>query len=116
MDNLNQKQKAVTHKVYVRDENGVLRVGAADISLDSVVIAFQDGNSPESIQLQYPVLTLEEVYGEITYYLANRLFIDDYLKRQENLWTSLRQSAEQSPSPVVIRLRSVRHSVVGEPT
>ena len=115
MDNLNQKQKAVTHKIYVRDENGVLRVGAADLSLDSVVIAFQDGNSPESIQLQYPVLTLEEVYGAITYYLANRSLIDDYLKHQENLWTNLRQSAEQNPSPVLTRLRSVRNSVVGEP-
>ena len=56
---VDQETVAVTQTSYVRDVNGTLRVGTADISLDSIVIAFEDGLAAEAIQLQYPVLTLE---------------------------------------------------------
>ena len=102
-------------KPYVRDENGTLRVGEADISLDSVVIAFQDGFAPEAIQLQYPALTLEEVYGAITYYLANREVVDRYLAQQAERWAELRRTSEQTTSPVVARLRAMRQAEVGDP-
>ena len=97
----------LSHQPYVREDNGAFRVGAADVSLDSIVIAFQDGLAPEAIQLQYPVLALEEVYGAITYYLANRPVVDQYLAQQAKLWADLQQSAERSPSPVVVRLRTI---------
>jgi uncharacterized protein (DUF433 family) len=58
---------------YVReDEHGVLRVGDTRVMLDSLVAAFHQGHSPETITQQYPALTLQQVYGAITYYLANR--------------------------------------------
>ncbi len=104
----------MTQKPYVRDDNRALRVGEADVSLDSIVIAFQDGLAPEAIQLQFPALTLEEVYGAITYYLANRPVVDQYLVQQAKLWADLRRSSEQSRSPVVTRLREMQHSAVGE--
>ena len=105
----------MSHKPYVCENNGAFRVGEADISLDSVVIAFQDGLAPEAIQLQYPALTLEEVYGAITHYLANQAAVDQYLARQAQLWGDLRRSSERKPSTVVTRLRAMRHSAVGEP-
>jgi hypothetical protein len=53
-------------KAYVRvDENGVYRVGMTRVMLDSVVAAFRQGHSAETIRQQYPALTLEEVYGSI---------------------------------------------------
>jgi uncharacterized protein (DUF433 family) len=96
-------------KAYVRsDENGALRVGKTKVSLDSVVYAFKQGHSPETIQQQYPSLSLEEIYGAITYYLGNREEVDGYLKRQEQLWDQLRQQSEQAHNPVVQRLRALR--------
>jgi uncharacterized protein (DUF433 family) len=93
---------------YIRtDEYGVLRVGNSRVSLDSVVIAFQEGYSPESIRQQYPALTLEEVYGAITYYLANRASVEEYLRRQDEVWKRARQEAEPHPNAVVQRLRSL---------
>ena len=60
-------------RIYVRqDENGVLRVGDTRVMLDSVIAAFHLGHSAETIAQQYPALSLEEVYGAITYYLANQ--------------------------------------------
>lgn len=95
-------------KTYVRvDQHGVMRIGPTRISLDSVVIAFQQGDSPETIQQNYPGLSLEEVYGAITYYLANHEEVDRYLERQERVWEEWRQKIEQTPSPVVERLRAL---------
>ena len=96
-------------KSYVRsDENGAFRVGKTKVSLDSVVYAFQQGHSPETIQQQYPSISLEEIYGAITYYLANREEVDQYLKRQEQLWNELRKESEQNRNPVVERLQGLR--------
>ncbi len=102
-------------KRYVEPgSQGVLRVGSLGVTLDSVVIAFQDGHSPETIQQRYPALSLEEVYGAVAYYLANRNEVDQYLKRQEQVWQQARQHAGQNPSPVVQRLRAL-NKVPGSP-
>lgn len=57
---------------YVQcDDQGVMRVGHTRVMLDSIVAGFEQGHSLETIQQQYPALSLEEVYGAIAYYLAN---------------------------------------------
>src|SRR5262245_60097458 len=88
--------------------SGALRVGNTGVSLDSVVYAFQQGYSPETIREQYPALSLEEVYGTIACYLANREEVHQYLARQQRLWDEQRKKADESPSPVVQRLRALR--------
>ena len=55
----------------------------ARVSLDSVVYAFLEGLSPESIVDSFDTLTLEEVYGAIAFYLGHRDVIDAYLKQSE---------------------------------
>jgi uncharacterized protein (DUF433 family) len=102
-------------KQYVReDAHGALRVGDTRISLDSVVYAFQAGHSPETIMQQYPALSLEEIYGSITYYLANRAEVEAYLARQDSLWEEFRRKVEQHPNPVMERLRALKKSAQQE--
>jgi uncharacterized protein (DUF433 family) len=102
-------------KTYVRtDEQGARRVGQTRVSLDSVVIAYQQGHSAETIRQQYPALTLEQVYGAITFYLANREDVERYLDQQQHLWNDLRHKANQNPSPIVERLRSLREAATQE--
>jgi uncharacterized protein (DUF433 family) len=99
------------HPSYVRvDEHGVLRVGTGRVMLDSVITAFQQGHSPETIRQQYPALSLEEVYGAITYDLAHHEEVDEYLRRQDEVWERWRAETEASPSPVVERLRAMQPS------
>jgi hypothetical protein len=70
------------------------------VSLDSVVYAFLGGHSPESIADSFPTLSLEQVYGAITFYLSNRAGIDDYLKQGEEEFEALRHaSREANPQP-----------------
>src|SRR5271165_1580007 len=98
----------ISSKGYMEeDSQGALRVGSLGVSLDSVVIAFQQGHSAETIQQLYPALSLEEVYGAIAYYLANRDEVHQFLERQQRLWDQVREHAAQDPSAVVQRLRAL---------
>ena len=78
-------------KDYVTQIDGAYRITDSRVSLDSVVYAWRDGLSPESINENFPVLTLEEVYGAITFYLANRAEIDTYLSRSAAEFETARQ-------------------------
>lgn len=78
-------------KSYVEYRNDAYWVEATRISLDSIVYAFQKGSSPESIVQSFPLLTLEQVYGAIAFYLANRAEIDAYLASEEEAFDAMPQ-------------------------
>jgi uncharacterized protein (DUF433 family) len=78
-------------KDYVTQVNGGYRITGTRVSLDSVAYAFLSGMSPESIVDSFPVLTLEQVYGAITYYLAHQAEIDVYLRQGEADFVALSQ-------------------------
>jgi uncharacterized protein (DUF433 family) len=62
------------------------------VSLESVVYRFLEGLSPETIQSDcFPTLSLDQVYGAISYYLANRTEIDRYLKETDGEYESFRE-------------------------
>ena len=52
------------------------------ISLDSVVYAFNCGDSPERILERYPLLKLSGIYGSIAFYLDHEAAIDEYLAQE----------------------------------
>ncbi len=72
------------------DEDGAMRIGNTRVMLDSIVAGFEQGHSPETLHQQYPALSLEELYGAITYYLAHTDEVHAYLKRQDELWEAWR--------------------------
>jgi uncharacterized protein (DUF433 family) len=101
------EQKAYVHQ----DKFSVWRVGDTRVSLDSVAIAFDQGHSAETIQQQYPALSLEEVYGTIAFYLANQEEIREYLKKQDQIWEEERRKNRTAPNPVMERLRAQKKNV-----
>src|SRR4051812_37748168 len=92
------------------DERGVMRIGKAGVPLESVLAGFEQGYAPETIRSQYPALTLEEVYGAITYSLAHAQEVQLYLQRQDALWDQWRDRLQQAQPPVVERLRAFRQA------
>ena len=90
------------------DAGGVMRVAHTRVMLDSIVAAFEEGHSAETIQQQYPALRLEDVYGAIAYYLAHTSEVKEYLLRQGELWETLRSESALRPNPVLKRLREQR--------
>lgn len=73
----------VLTKQYVEQRDKGYWIEGTRVSLDSVVYSFLNGESPESIAQNFPLLELEQVYGGVAFYLANRELIDQYLKEGE---------------------------------
>jgi uncharacterized protein (DUF433 family) len=80
-------------KTYVEQHDGGYWIAGTRISLDSVVYAFQRGAAPESIVRSFPLLTLEQVYGAITFYLAHEQLVNDYLRQGEATFEALRHAS-----------------------
>ncbi|MBE9044983.1 DUF433 domain-containing protein [Pleurocapsales cyanobacterium LEGE 10410] len=86
----------VAAKSYIEYRNDTYWVEGTRISLDSIVYAFQQGLSPESIVQSFPLLTLEQVYGAIAFYLANRTEIDAYLAAETEAFETMPQPLQES--------------------
>ena len=68
------------HSEYIEQRNGGYYVAGTRISLDSVVYSFNDGQSPEAIQEDFPSLKRGQIYGAIAFYLDHQAEIDKYLE------------------------------------
>jgi uncharacterized protein (DUF433 family) len=86
-----------------KTEAGVLRIGDSRVSLDTVIIAFSQGATPEQIVEDYDSLELAEVYAAISYYLQNREEVEDYLARRKVRRDELRSEIESRSNPQGIR-------------
>jgi uncharacterized protein (DUF433 family) len=97
------------NKDYVPQVDGAYRITGTRVSLDSVFYAFLDGVSPESIVYSFPVLTLEQVYGAITYYLAHQAEVDAYLRQAEAEFAALGQRLRERNVLLYQKLAAFRH-------
>ncbi|MFM2379229.1 MAG: hypothetical protein RLZZ143_1807 [Cyanobacteriota bacterium] len=92
------KLASIPTKQYIEQREEEYWLEGTRISLDSVVYSFLNGESPESIAQNFPLLSLEQVYGAIAFYLANRELVNAYLKKGEAEFQQLQQSCrEKSP-------------------
>ena len=81
---------------YVTQVDGAYRITGTRVSLDSVVYAFLHGSSPESMVDSFPALTLEQVYGAITFYLGHRNELDRYLDARRRDFHTTREAARDA--------------------
>jgi len=99
---------------YIEEHDGGYWIKGTRVSLDSVVYAFKRGASPETIKSSFPVLTLEEVRGAITYYLAHEKEIDAFLEKsedeQESVARVINDRARASNPELFERLEKARQS------
>ncbi|HBL13255.1 MAG TPA: hypothetical protein DD379_18020 [Cyanobacteria bacterium UBA11162] len=98
----------VEAKVYVQYRSESYWVAGSRISLDSIVYAFRNGLSPENIVQSFPLLTLEQVYGAITFYLANRAEIDTYLLEEEAAFDAMPQPLQADNPALYRKLMSIK--------
>lgn len=95
-------------KQYVEQRDGGYWVAGTRVSLDSIVYAFLGGQTAESIAQAFPVLTLEQVYGAIAFYLANRSDIDGYLARAKADFEAMRQATRDADPMFYQKLADTR--------
>ncbi|HEY7126825.1 MAG TPA: DUF433 domain-containing protein [Ktedonobacterales bacterium] len=79
---------------YIEMREGVYRIRGSRVSLDSIVIFWHQGETPEELQEDFPTLTLAQVYGAIAYYLDHKEQIDQYLAENKAQAQAQRAAAE----------------------
>ena len=94
---------------YIEQRNGGYFIKGTRISLDSVVYAFLRGESPEGIAESFPDLSLEEIFGALAFYMANRKIIDHYLAEGRLEFEALRQQARRDNPVLYSKLADARH-------
>jgi uncharacterized protein (DUF433 family) len=82
-------------KSYIEQRDTVYWITGTRISLDSVVYGFLNGESPENIAQNFPLLSLEQIYGAIAFYLSNRDIVDAYLEKGETDFQQLQQTCRE---------------------
>lgn len=97
---------------YVRKlDNGAYRIADTRVSLDSIVYAFSEGRTPEQIVDSFPSLNLEQVYGAIAFYLANKQMINEYLNHGEIEFDKMRQNWRVKNAPLYEKIRKAREAL-----
>ncbi len=102
-------------QTYVEQRNGGYWIQGTRVSLDSIVYRFLEGLPPEGITDCFPGLTLEQVYGAITYYLAHRVEIDKYLIDEDAEYEAFRQRVRTQYPRLSRKLDELRQSAQPRP-
>ena len=97
--------KGIVIREYIEQRNGGYYLVGSRVALESIVFAWLRGEFPESIRQSFPTLSLEQVYGAITFYLANKQAVDAYLVEIENEWEKF---ARERPLPPDLRDKLAR--------
>ena len=101
-------QKTELHSITLPlkiDEAGGIRIGQTRVTLDSLLVAYQSGSTPEEIAVQYPTLTLAEIYAGITYYLTHPQQVEEYLDQRRHQAEHRRQQIARDNNLVGLRQR-----------
>jgi uncharacterized protein (DUF433 family) len=97
---------------YVTHVDSGYYVAGTRVSLDSVVYGFLGGQTAEAIAQSLPVLSLEQVYGAVAYYLAHRQGIDEYLAAQLHDFEAQRAAARAADPMFYRKLLAARRSSI----
>ena len=96
---------------YIEGRDSGLYVAGTGVSLDSIVIRFQQGPSPKKIANTFPALKLSQVYGVIAYYLENEKTINGYLAEGEQEIERLAVPLSRTNPKLFARLDAARQQI-----
>ena len=96
---------------HIEERNGGLYVAGSGVSVDSVVICFQEGASPDKIVHSFPTLKLSQVFGVLAYYLENETIINDYIAEGEREFERSAVPLSQTNPELFARLQAARRQM-----
>jgi uncharacterized protein (DUF433 family) len=96
---------------YVSVVDDVYRITDTRVSLDSIVYDYLSGLSPESIAENFDSLSLEQVYGAITFYLSHRDEVDTHLMSSRAKFDALRKKARESHPLLYRKLEEMQEAL-----
>lgn len=96
---------------YVSVVDNAYRITGTRVSLDSIVCDYLSGLSPEGIAEDFDSLSLEQVYGAITYYLSHRQKVDRHLMSNRVKFDALRKKARESHPLLYRKLEEMQEAL-----
>ena len=103
----------MTHE-YIEVREGGYFVAGSRVSLASVVYAFREGASPESIRQNFPSVSLAQVYGAIAFYLNHPQESETYLQELKSKWDELERASEPPGEELQKKIDQARHRLFVE--
>lgn len=88
-----------------RDTGGRLMVIGTRVPLDTLVTAFERGDSPEAIHESYPAVSLGDIYAIFTYCVRHRAEVNAYLAERAEQRAGVRVGIETRFPPEGLRAR-----------
>ena len=85
-------------KEFVERRDGSFYLIGSRVPLAHIVREFQRGESPEALRSHYPALSLEQVYGAITFYLGSQQDVEKDIverEREEDAFTVAHPTAPE---------------------
>jgi uncharacterized protein (DUF433 family) len=102
----------VASQEYVEEREGSYYVAGSRVSLASLIFAFREGASPETIRQNFPALSLGQVYGAIAFYLNHPAESQQYLQRLTARWKDLEQNGEAPTGELREKLERARQRLL----
>jgi uncharacterized protein (DUF433 family) len=100
---------------FVELRDGSFYLIRSRVPLAHLVREFQQGEPPEAIRSHYPTLSLEQVYGAITFYLGNKEEVEKDIaerEREEDAYTA----AHPTPPDIKERFERMRQQMLARRT
>lgn len=97
---------------FVEERAGGYYLRGSRVSLASIIYAFREGDSPETIRHNFATLSLAQVYGAIAFYLSHPRECEEYLAVLQRKW----DQAEQQAVPLEAELKAKLESSSGIPS
>jgi len=98
----------ITDQIPLRvDEQGTVRIGTTEVTLDVVMDAYDRGATAEQIAQKFGELALADVYAVIGYCLRHETEIREYLAKREQEASRHRVEIEENPANQKFRERLI---------
>jgi len=99
---------------FVERRDGSFYLIGSRVPLAHLVREFQRGESPEAIRSHYPTLSLEQLYGAITFSLGNKEEVERDIAERERLEDEFTKD-HPAPPDLKQKLERARQQLLARP-
>jgi uncharacterized protein (DUF433 family) len=97
---------------YIERREGSFYLIGSRVPLARIVYEFQNGAVPEAIRLDYPTLSLEQIYGAITFYLANKEEVEQDMADRRRIEEEVSKAQAPLPPELQQKLERAREQML----
>jgi uncharacterized protein (DUF433 family) len=102
-------------RAFVERRDGSFYLIGSRVPLARIVREFRQGELPEAIRSHYPTLSLEQVYGAITFYLGAKEEVEKDIAEREHVEDEFAKT-NLAPPRLKVKLERARQQLLARRT